>query len=124
MRILIIDDEALVVRAFTRMLRAHAITATTDARDALAMIRQGLTFDAILCDLRMPNMTGRDFDEALRALSPELAERVVFTSGGLCNREDAAFAKAHSMLMKPFSGRELSLALRPLIPLIPPRCAA
>ena len=124
MRILIIDDEAPVVRAFARMLRTHVVTACTDARDALAMIREGLACDAILCDLRMPNMTGRDFDEALRALSPELATRILFTSGGLCNAEDIAFAKTRSMLMKPFSGRDLSLALRPLFPVIPPLCAA
>jgi two-component system cell cycle sensor histidine kinase/response regulator CckA len=123
MQILLIDDDAAVLRALTRMLRPHVVTATTSASGALAMIRHGQPFDAVLCDLRMPDMIGRDFYAALRGFAPALASRTVFISGGICNPEDAAFAKIHATLMKPFTKGELSLALWPLLPVVPPLCA-
>lgn len=119
MRILIIDDDALVLRALKRLLRAHTISTTTAASDALVMIENGQTFDAILCDLNMPDMSGRAFYRALEAFAPDLARRVVFTTGGALNRADDDLVETHAKLMKPFTGAELHHALLPLAPLHP-----
>ena len=120
MKILIIDDDALVVRALARMLRAHEVLAATSAKEALAMIRAGRNFDVILCDLNMPGMTGRELYLELEECAPDEAARVVFTSGGACNAVDAAFAQTRPVVMKPFDKAALSRALMRWLPLLPP----
>jgi len=90
-RVLIIDDELFVGRALARLLHTHDCVVETDARRALMAIERGPRPDAILCDLMMPGMDGEAFYEALRAKHPELAERVVFVTGGAFTLEARAF---------------------------------
>jgi PAS domain S-box-containing protein len=82
-RVLVIDDEPAIGRVIGRVLeREHEVSVLTDARDALSRIAAGEVFDVVFCDLMMPGMTGREFFEALRGSNPELAQRVVFVTGG------------------------------------------
>ena len=84
-RVLIIDDEARVGEALSRFLgREFAPEAVTSAQAALARLRDPAIapYDAILSDLMMPDMTGMEFFEVLQAERPDLAERVIFLTGG------------------------------------------
>lgn len=84
-RVLIIDDEARVGEALARFLgREFAPEAVTSAQAALARLRDPAVapYDAILSDLMMPDMTGMEFFEVLQAERPDLAERVIFLTGG------------------------------------------
>jgi CheY-like chemotaxis protein len=104
-RILILDDEAAITRALSRLLRArHDVEVANDARRALAMLEGGASFDLLLCDLEMPGMNGVDFVEALARSRPELRDRVVFMSGGGCTPRTRAFLETTSIpqLSKPF----------------------
>ncbi|HET9156078.1 MAG TPA: response regulator, partial [Myxococcaceae bacterium] len=57
-RVLVVDDEPLVASAARRLLaRAHEVHVAHNGQTALAMLEQG-TFDAVLCDIMMPHMTG------------------------------------------------------------------
>ena len=78
---LVIDDEALVGRAFARILRGHQVVVAESGRAALALV-EGKQFDLIFCDLMMPDLSGMDFYEVLRQRQPELCERIVFMTGG------------------------------------------
>ncbi|MCA9531175.1 MAG: PAS domain S-box protein [Myxococcales bacterium] len=80
-RVLVIDDEALVGRAFARILRGHQVVVAESGRAALALV-EGKQFDLIFCDLMMPDLSGMDFYEVLRQRQPELCERIVFMTGG------------------------------------------
>lgn len=80
--VLVVDDDAWIGPAIRRVLRAHDVTAVTSAKDGMALIQSGSRFDVILSDLMMPEMSGMDFHEALCREEPELAERVVFITGG------------------------------------------
>ncbi|NJD19470.1 MAG: response regulator [Gemmatimonadetes bacterium] len=55
LRVLVADDEPLILRAVTRLLekRGHEIQAVPDAYRALELLRAG-TFDAVLVDANMP----------------------------------------------------------------------
>lgn len=113
--VLSIDDDALVGTAVMRMLRKeHDVTFHADARDALALIRKGRRFDAILCDLMMPNMTGMEFYETLRAECPEQAERVIFMTGGafLDGAQQFLDATGNTCLTKPVPAVTLRAAVR------------
>ena len=61
------------------------------AQDALARITSGRRFDAILCDLMMPEMSGPQFHQELERLAPEQAQRVIFMTGGAFTEESRTF---------------------------------
>jgi CheY-like chemotaxis protein len=91
-RILIIDDEILLGQALRRALEPdHDTVATPSAKEALARLAAGETFDLILCDLIMPQMTGIELYGALREQSPEHAARMVFLTGGAFTAKGRAF---------------------------------
>lgn len=108
--VLVIDDEALANRVLELSLRPeYDVTAVQSAEDGLALLERGDAFDAILCDLTMPGMGGREFCERLSAARPDLAERVILMTGGACTESDARFVKQmHGRcIFKPFSTRQL-----------------
>jgi CheY-like chemotaxis protein len=114
LRLLVIDDEPLVGRAVARHLREHDVTVEYRAPAALARLRRGEEFDAILTDMMMPEMSGIQFHEQLRRDLPELANRVIFMSGGAFGPEARAFtARMKSMVYeKPLDLPLLSTHLR------------
>jgi signal transduction histidine kinase/ActR/RegA family two-component response regulator len=112
--VLVIDDDPLVVRSLTRLLQGHhEVEALTDAREGLARVLSGERFDAILCDVMMPEMSGVDFYQALVARVPEQAARVVFVTGGAFSPETRAFLEAgqHRVVEKPVTRGTLFNAL-------------
>jgi signal transduction histidine kinase len=114
-RILVIDDESSVVSVVQRILSdRHDITGVTSGKEALALIDAGQTFDVLLCDVMMPEMTGMDVHEALRAKHPALAERMVFMSGGVFTQRARLFLDdaANRVIDKPFDVAALRLALQ------------
>jgi len=108
MRILLVDDDPLFLRCIERRLELRGIEAVSayTAREALALAL-GDRFDAIFCDLHMPDMGGPEFYAQLSAAAPDRAERVAFASGALCNAADEAFAAEHEVLIKPFPIEQL-----------------
>jgi len=60
----------------------HDVVSCRRASDALARIQGGERFDAILCDVMMPEMTGIELHEELKSLAPDQAKRMVFVTGG------------------------------------------
>lgn len=66
-RILVIDDNEVLARSFARMLRMYETLVENDPRNAVARIQSGERFDIILCDLRMPTMTGVEVLAWIRA---------------------------------------------------------
>jgi len=81
-RVLVVDDEPLVARAVARILSAHQVQTVTQAREALARLRGGETFDVVICDLMMPDITGMDLHDTLLAERPEYADRFLLLTGG------------------------------------------
>ena len=104
-RVLVIDDEPLLLRAAERILAAdrHVILASS-AKEALALFERDEPFDVVLCDLMMPEMTGIALFERVAVRWPNLAERFVFLTGGVFSREAAAFLErcGRPCIDKPF----------------------
>lgn len=94
-RVLIVDDEILLVRSFTRILeRDHDVTALSSPKEALRRIEAGESWDAILCDLHMPELDGMAFYERLSRSRPELAGRLAFITGGAFTPRAKAFLES------------------------------
>lgn len=114
-RILVIDDEPLVGVILRRSLgREHDVTVTSGARHALELLRKGEGFDAIVCDVMMPDITGMEFHEQLERELPALAEKVVFLTGGSFTAHAREFLDrtAQPIVEKPFDGQVLRALIR------------
>jgi CheY-like chemotaxis protein len=114
-RVLIIDDEPLFARALQRMLASeHDACGLTDAREALRRMVAGETFDIVLCDLLMPNMTGMDLHDELERAVPEMARRMVFVTGGAFTPRARRFLEEvpNRVLDKPIDRSDLRALIR------------
>src|SRR5690606_22299603 len=82
-RVLIVDNEPLIVRALSRLLKGdHDVETAGGGFEALDLIRHAEPFDLVLCDLAMPEMNGIElFQETVR-VAPDMAPRFVFVTGG------------------------------------------
>jgi len=116
-RILVIDDDEVVVDAVRRALRAKDVTTLTSAADALALLRAGERFDAIISDMMMPNMSGQALYEATLSLAPDQAARIVFLSGGAFTDRTQEFLASvpNARLDKPFIPSALRAVIRKAI---------
>jgi CheY-like chemotaxis protein len=82
-RVLVVDDDPMVIAALRRTLRDHQVEGIHSARAALElMCAPEVRFDVVLCDLMMPEMSGMDFYRALSRSHPDRAHALVFISGG------------------------------------------
>jgi CheY-like chemotaxis protein len=109
-RVLIIDDERLIVAALQRTLAVeHEVTSLGRARDALEQLLNGIRFDLILCDIMMPDMNGMELYAELMHLKPEQAGRMVFLTGGPCTSfaKDFLARVPNAHIEKPFDTSRL-----------------
>ncbi|MBW2733800.1 MAG: response regulator [Deltaproteobacteria bacterium] len=105
-RILLIDDEKLLLRILARKLRKahHEANTAGTATEALQMLKDNPAYDLILCDLMMPNMSGIEFHGILQERWPELLPKLVIMSGGAFTPEAREFLQKveNPLLEKPF----------------------
>jgi CheY-like chemotaxis protein len=80
-RVLLVDDDVGLRRAISRLLAPHDVTVAESGPAALALLESGAGFDAILCDVDMPGMTGPELVAAVGNGHPALARRVVYMTG-------------------------------------------
>lgn len=114
LRILVVDDEPHIQHYLLATLEAwgHTVRVASDGAEALQLLEH-TAFDAIITDLRMPNVGGRAFFEALQQDRPDAARRVVFATGDTVGDDAQAFLETagRPLLRKPFTQRELRAAL-------------
>ena len=104
-RVLVIDDEPAILRAFKRVLFSHEVAIATSGPEAIKLC-EGAAFDAIFCDVMMPEMSGVEVYRRLRERSPGQEHKVVFMTGGAFTEPAAHFIEsvANHKLKKPFTG--------------------
>ncbi len=112
-RVLVVDDDAAVGKAIRLALQPLQVTFAQSAVGALARIGAGGKFDAIVCDLHMPGMTGMQFHDEVAAIAPSLAARIVFVTGCATSPQAAAFLQrtTNAVVEKPFELQTLRAAV-------------
>ncbi len=113
-RVLVVDDEPLIISSVVNALSQTAkVTGETSSRRALERLLSGDEFDAIVCDVMMPGITGTELHERVAREKPELAARFVFMSGGTYTTTTSEYlARVPNVrLMKPFTVNDLLRAL-------------
>ena len=114
LHILVVDDEPHILHYMHATLEGwgHSVKVAHDGVRALQCVADD-KFDVIITDLRMPNVNGREFYEALQRDRPELVERIVFSTGDTVRDDTLEFLEAQGRpcLQKPFSLVELRQVL-------------
>lgn len=116
-RVLIIDDEAMLLATYERTLGRHFDLATAGSgRAALTLLDADSAWDAVVCDLMMPDVDGAAVYEWLEAHRPALARRTIFCSGGAFTPRGFAFIEriGDRLLHKPVLPKELVAAVERL----------
>lgn len=113
--VLIIDDEAAVRASLRRYFerRGWLVEEAADGTTGLGRLlatRPGNLFDLVICDLRMPGLSGKEVHHWISSARPELLSRLVFASGDTASPETAAFLSSIPcpVLEKPFELSELA----------------
>jgi len=114
LRVLVVDDEASVRVSLQRYLagKGHQVETTASGEDALVRLK-GAKYDAVILDMRMPDLSGEQLFERLRSNDPSHAERVIFTTGDLVNEQMRRFldGTGRPCVSKPFEFASFDQAL-------------
>jgi len=109
-RILVVDDEDVVLQVLQRLLRkaGHTVLLAHSGRQALKKL-QRVPIDVIISDLKMPDMDGYRLYEEVAKLNPNLARRVIFSTGDTANPHTLNFLARNGChyIDKPFTVEKL-----------------
>ncbi len=111
--ILIADDEPSIRHVLTLVLaeKGYDVRAVSDGAEALKELA-ARSYDAVICDVRMPNVTGTELVERALAQWPDLTFIVMSAYGSPEAALEAVGRGAYDYLPKPFKPEEMVLALR------------
>jgi len=105
-RILVVEDEPTLSAMICEALLAegHLVDAAADGVAAKRML-EAASYDLIISDLKMPNMGGRELYAAVHASDPDLARRIIFSTGDSVSEDTQAFfaETGNPHLTKPFN---------------------
>ncbi|MFA6916347.1 MAG: sigma-54 dependent transcriptional regulator [Parachlamydiales bacterium] len=103
-RILVVDDEAILRNFLSETLRRRHIEVHTaeNGQKAINALRSN-TYDMVITDMKMPDMTGLDVLKKAKEISPQTIVIVVTAYGSIENAVEAMRLGAFNYLIKPFS---------------------
>ncbi|HEX5939469.1 MAG TPA: ATP-binding protein [Dehalococcoidia bacterium] len=114
-KILVVDDEASIRDVLSLMLRGegHQVIAVEGAAEALTHLAYD-QFDLVITDLKMPEISGQELYQEIRASDPHLGRRVIFITGDTVNEETREFISSveNPTLEKPFRLERLRELIR------------
>ena len=114
-RILLVDDELLLVDTLKEMLidLGYFVTATNRSLDAHEMFRANpKAFDVVLTDLTMPDMTGIDLAREISRIDSDMPIILCTGFSELIQPDQARAAGIREILFKPVVRSQLSVAVR------------
>lgn len=108
----VVDDDANLLRAVSRLLRSHGYTVTTYS-SASEFLRAGVPAGpaCLLLDLNMPGMTGLELQQVLAVYQSRLSIVFISGQGDIPATVRAMKAGAVDFLTKPFDGDALVAAI-------------
>ncbi|MBU1699622.1 MAG: response regulator [Candidatus Eisenbacteria bacterium] len=105
MRVLIVDDSAVMRRILGNAMSqigATVITQAADGREAVEAANRA-DFDLVLMDWNMPNLSGFDALKEIRANGKKMPIIMVTTEAEKARVIDAVRAGANNYIIKPFT---------------------
>jgi DNA-binding response OmpR family regulator len=118
-RILIIENNEFILELLADLLTrfGYCVEQAQSGREGLEKLFCN-EFDAILLDLHLYDMDGKDIYQRMKERSPILARRIVFFTGDFANPDTALFiaSTGNLCLQKPFTVKQLEILLEKLFP--------
>jgi DNA-binding NtrC family response regulator len=116
MKILVVDDDAIVVKSCKRILEAEGLEVSTvpSADEALEMVKK-YEFDLLLIDVKMPKHDGMFLMRELLKVIPDMP---IIVMSGYPTPEtisDVLKLGATQFIPKPFRPDELIKVIRPVL---------
>lgn len=112
-RVLLIDDEPiLLVTVSDALVKAgYTVQAAQNGQKGLMMFQEE-SFDTVLLDMVMPDMSGMEVLSEIKSLSPQTIVVMITAYGTIEKAVEAMKLGAHDFIAKPFSLDELILKLQ------------
>jgi DNA-binding NtrC family response regulator len=112
-RVAVIDDESIVRRELTKALHKNGYDAEAfaDGESALARLNES-RFDLLLCDLRLPDLSGLEVMKAARATDPTMEVIILTGFASVDSAIEAIRAGAFHYVTKPIKMAELNLLVQ------------
>ena len=114
-RILLVDDEAMVLQVLEDLLRTQGfqVTAYAEPKRALALLSDpAFGVDVLVTDNNMPRMKGVELAQRARKLRPELPTILIT---GYAEPAPSELAHVSRSLQKPVATKDLTTTIRELI---------
>jgi len=112
-RILIIDDERPIRSTLRDILEYEKIKVeeAADGKTAIVMFKES-TFDAVLCDIKMPGMDGIEVLESLQNINPDVPVIMISGHGNIETAVDSIKKGAFDYISKPPDLNRLLVTVR------------
>ncbi len=112
-RILVVEDDPAVQKALKRLFETEGFTVEVraDGRSALESVQSSAP-SAIVLDLRLPKLSGRDLCKEVKAQTPTLPIVVLSAASDVSDKVLLLELGADDYVTKPFSPRELLARVR------------
>ena len=114
-RILVVEDEPEINRVCQRVLGSEGFEVDVAVNGNVAQDMLGKKdYDLCIIDIRTPVMNGKQLYQRIIQKYPELASRVIFTTGDVADGYTQRFLElaGRPFLLKPFTPDELKTIVR------------
>lgn len=103
-KILVVDDDALMRQFLCEALlrQNYSVETAKNGKEALATLKKN-TYDLLITDMKMPDLSGMDLLRQAKEIAPSLASIVMTAHGTIENAVEAMRLGAFNYLLKPFT---------------------
>lgn len=116
-KVLIVEDEEIITTLIKGILEndGYSVDLASNGEDALAKI-DGSRYVFIVCDIKMPQMDGKEFFNRVKTLNGGLASKILFITGDP-SKDTLDFIQetGNSYLAKPFKIEEFMTAVTDML---------
>lgn len=112
-KVLIIDDEKSIRKTLNEILdyEGYKVDEAVDGAEGLKMFKDN-TYDAVLCDIKMPKLDGIEFLEKAKELNPDVPVIMISGHGNIETAVDAVKKGAYDYIAKPPDLNRLLITIR------------
>jgi len=117
-RILLVDDEIQIVEMMSYVLGhlGYTVSARTSSLEALEIFRSSpQSFDLVITDMTMPNMTGLELSEELMRIRPDIPILLCTGFSERVTEKKIKESGIRELLMKPAPIKEIADAVRRIL---------
>lgn len=116
MHLLVVEDDARLVRLLRRLLTQdrHVVETATTAAEAIEVATSSVELDAIILDIGLPDRSGFEVARQLRHDHCQIPILMLTARDAVNDRVEGLDAGADDYLVKPFAYEELLARLRAL----------